>query len=71
MPEAIASPDVHPDYLGGPLTEVFTIRTSKAMGVAIRRRALLEGRDAAFLIRELIRAGAPHLKRPLDISSSL
>jgi hypothetical protein len=63
-------PDVHPDLSGGPLDQSITFRTNRCMANALRKRALVEGRDVAFLIRDLIRRGGASLDRPIDFSAS-
>ena len=72
IPEVDAS-EIHPDHTA-PMADQITIRTQKAMAVAIRRRALTRGGDVSAVVRALIRAGAPHLPAeyggPLNISAS-
>jgi hypothetical protein len=59
----------HPDLLGGPLDQSITFRTNRLMANALRKRALVEGRDVAFLIRDLIRRGGASLERPIDFTA--
>jgi hypothetical protein len=61
--------DIHPDYLS-PLTDSITFKLPKSMAIAIRSRSLTTGHGVAFVVRELIRAGAPHLEQPLNIGLS-
>jgi hypothetical protein len=60
---------VHPD-LAAPHLDQLGFKCPRLMAAAIKSRALATGSSTGFLIRELIRAGAPHLKPPLDVTGA-
>lgn len=45
-------------YRGAPLTDIFTIRVSKPMAMAIRTRAMMEKVEPAVLIRRYLAIAA-------------
>jgi hypothetical protein len=63
---APSPPEIHPDLAAGPHVVVMSVRMPVLMAQAIKSRALSEGRDYSFILRELVRAGAPALGLTLD-----
>jgi hypothetical protein len=69
-PAQLEAPIVHPD-LAQPHVDSLTFKLPRMMSAALKSRALATGVSTGFLVRELIRAGAPLLDPPLVVNGAV
>jgi hypothetical protein len=65
----IEAPLIHPD-LAQPHVEQLSAKCPRLMYQAIKARSMATGMTTAFVIRELIRKGAPHMDPPMDVTGA-